>query len=153
MVAAMYCYPFWKTEFVLKYGVITAQQLLDAVAVGQFTPGPVFTTATFIGYLIAGWQGALGATIGIFLPSFLLVGFIFPLFDKLRNNQKLTTLLDGINAASIALMAAVTLKLGIATLISWQAGLIFVISAVLLVKYKINSTYLIIGGALLGLLI
>jgi chromate transporter len=82
-----------------------------------------------------------------------LVGFIFPLFDKLRNNQKLTTLLDGINAASIALMAAVTLKLGIATLISWQAGLIFVISAVLLVKYKINSTYLIIGGALLGLLI
>jgi chromate transporter len=95
----------------------------------------------------------LGATIGIFLPSFLLVGFLFPLFDKLRNNAKLATLLDGINAASIALMAAVTVKLGMATLISWQAGLIFAISAVLLVKYKINSTYLIVGGALLGLLL
>lgn len=144
---------FLETEFVLRYGAITAQQLLDAVAVGQFTPGPVFTTATFIGYLIAGWTGALGATLGIFLPSFLLVGFLFPLFDKLRNNAKIATLLDGINAASIALMAAVTVKLGMATLISWQAGLIFVVSAVLLVKYKINSTYLIVGGALLGLLL
>jgi chromate transporter len=144
---------FLETEFVLRYGAITAQQLLDAVAVGQFTPGPVFTTATFIGYLIAGWTGAIGATLGIFLPSFLLVGFLFPLFDKLRNNAKLSTLLDGINAASIALMAAVTVKLGMATLISWQAGLIFVVSAVLLVKYKINSTYLIAGGALLGLLL
>ncbi len=144
---------FLETEFVLRYGAITAQQLLDAVAVGQFTPGPVFTTATFIGYLIAGYPGALGATIGIFLPSFLLVGFLFPLFDKLRNNEKLSALLDGINAASIALMAAVTVKLGLATLISWEAGLIFVLSAVLLIRYKINSTYLIIGGALLGLLI
>jgi len=143
---------FLETEFVLRYGVITAQQLLDAVAVGQFTPGPVFTTATFIGFLIAGWGGALGATLGIFLPSFMLVGFLFPLFEKLRNNAKLATLLDGVNAASIALMAAVTVKLGMATLVSWQAGLIFAISAVLLVKYKINSTYLIVGGALLGIL-
>lgn len=144
---------FLETEFVLGYGSISNQQLLDAVAVGQFTPGPVFTTATFIGYLIAGFPGAIGATVGIFLPSFLLVGFVFPLFDKLRNNDKISTLLDGINAASIALMAAVTLKLGMATLISWQAGLIFVISAILLIKYKINSTYLIVGGALLGILL
>lgn len=143
---------FLETEFVIRYGAITAQTLLDAVAVGQFTPGPVFTTATFIGYVIAGFPGAIAATIGIFLPSFLLVGLVFPWFEKLRKNPILSIVLDGVNVASIALMAAVTIKLGIATLIGWQSIIIFIVSAVLLIKTKINSTWLILAGSIIGVL-
>ena len=144
---------FLETEFVLRYGAITNQTLLDAVAVGQFTPGPVFTTATFIGYVIAGFPGAIGATIGIFLPSFLLVAVVFPWFEKLRQNKVLSIFLDGVNAASIALMASVTIKLGMATLLGWQSIVIFLISAALLIKTKINATWLILAGALIGILL
>ncbi|NTW91486.1 MAG: chromate transporter [Erysipelotrichaceae bacterium] len=144
---------FLETEFVLRYGAITSQTLLDAVAVGQFTPGPVFTTATFVGYVIAGFPGAIAATIGIFLPSFLLVGLVFPWFEKLRKNPILSIVLDGVNVASIALMAAVTVKLGIATLIGWQSIIIFLVSAVLLIKTKINSTWLILAGSIIGILL
>lgn len=144
---------FLETEFVLRYGAITSQTLLDAVAVGQFTPGPVFTTATFIGYVIAGFPGAIAATIGIFLPSFLLVALVFPWFDKLRQNKLLSVLLDGVNATSIALMASVTIKLGIATLLGWESLLIFMLSAGLLIKTKINATWLILAGALIGLIL
>lgn len=144
---------FLETEFVLRYDAITSQTLLDAVAVGQFTPGPVFTTATFIGYVIAGFPGAIAATIGIFLPSFLLVGFVFPWFEKLRKNPILSIVLDGVNVASIALMAAVTIKLGIATIVSWQSAIIFFVSAGLLIKTKINSTWLILAGAIIGILL
>lgn len=144
---------FLETEFVLRYGAITSQTLLDAVAVGQFTPGPVFTTATFIGYVIAGFPGAIAATIGIFLPSFLLVGFVFPWFEKLRKNPILSIVLDGVNVASIALMASVTIKLGIATIVSWQSVIIFFVSAGLLIKTKINSTWLILAGAIIGILL
>jgi len=144
---------FLETEFVIRYGAITAQTLLDAVAVGQFTPGPVFTTATFIGYVIAGFPGAIAATIGIFLPSFLLVGLVFPWFEKLRKNPILSIVLDGVNVASIALMAAVTIKLGIATIVSWQSAIIFFVSAGLLIKTKINSTWLILAGAIIGILL
>lgn len=144
---------FLETEFVLRYGAITSQTLLDAVAVGQFTPGPVFTTATFIGYVIAGFPGAIAATIGIFLPSFLLVGFVFPWFEKLRKNPILSIVLDGVNVASIALMASVTIKLGFATIVSWQSVIIFFVSAGLLIKTKINSTWLILAGAIIGILL
>jgi len=144
---------FLETEFVIRYGAITSQTLLDAVAVGQFTPGPVFTTATFVGYVIAGFPGAIAATIGIFLPSFLLVGLVFPWFEKLRKNPILSIVLDGVNVASIALMAAVTVKLGIATLIGWQSIIIFLVSAVLLIKTKINSTWLILAGSIIGILL
>lgn len=144
---------FLETEFVIRYGAITAQTLLDAVAVGQFTPGPVFTTATFIGYTIAGLSGAMAATVGIFLPSFLLVGLVFPWFEKLRKNPILSILLDGLNAASIALMASVTIKLGMATLLGWDSILIFIISAAILIKTKINSTWLILAGALIGIIL
>lgn len=143
---------FLETEFVIRYGAITSQTLLDAVAVGQFTPGPVFTTATFVGYVIAGFPGAIAATVGIFLPSFLLVGLVFPWFEKLRKNPILSIVLDGVNVASIALMAAVTVKLGLATLIGWQSILIFLVSAVLLIKTKINSTWLILAGSIIGIL-
>lgn len=144
---------FLETEFVLRYGAITSQTLLDAVAVGQFTPGPVFTTATFIGYVIAGFPGAIAATIGIFLPSFLLVGLVFPWFEKLRKNPILSIVLDGVNVASIALMAAVTIKLGMATLMGWQSIIIFLVSAILLIKTKINSTWLILAGSIIGILL
>lgn len=144
---------FLETEFVIRYGAITAQTLLDAVAVGQFTPGPVFTTATFVGYVIAGLPGAIAATIGIFLPSFLLVGLVFPWFEKLRKNPILSIVLDGVNVASIALMAAVTIKLGLATIINWQSAILFFVSAILLIKTKINSTWLILIGAIIGILL
>ena len=144
---------FLETEFVLRYGAMTSQTLLDAVAVGQFTPGPVFTTATFVGYVIAGFPGAIAATIGIFLPSFLLVGLVFPWFENLRKNPILSIVLDGVNVASIALMAAVTIKLGIATLIGWQSIIIFLVSAILLIKTKINSTWLILAGSIIGILL
>lgn len=144
---------FLKSEFIDRYGVLTNQQLLDAVAVGQFTPGPVFTTATFIGYLIQGFPGAILATVGIFLPSFLLVWLLHPLIEKMRASKTVSHVLDGVNAASIALMASVTGQLGVSTLISVPAVLIFLISAVLLIRFKINSTWLILGGGLVGWLL
>jgi len=144
---------FLETEFVLKYGAITSQTLLDAVVVGQFTPGPVFTTATFIGYVIAGLPGAIAATVGIFLPSFLLVGLVFPWFEKLRKNPILSIVLDGVNIASIALMAAVTIKLGLSTIIDWQSAIIFIVSVIVLIKTKVNSTWLILVGALIGIIL
>ncbi len=144
---------FLKTEFIERYGVLTSQQLIDAVAVGQFTPGPVFTTATFIGYLLHGIPGAIAATVGIFLPAFLLVLFLRPLLDRMRASKVLSHVLDGVNAAAIALMAGVTLELGRAALVSLPAVLIFLISAVLLVRFKVNSTWLIIGGGIVGVLL
>lgn len=143
---------FLKTEFIEKYSIITDKQLLDAVAVGQFTPGPVFTTATFIGYLIHGLSGAIVATLGIFLPSFLLVLLFHPLIEKARSKIFVSYILDGINAASIALMASVTWQLATSTLISITSIAIFIVSAILSIRFKINSTYLIIGGGLIGLI-
>ena len=141
---------FLRTEFVDQLGLITNAQLIDAVAVGQFTPGPVFTTATFIGYLILDIPGALVATIGIFLPSFLIIWLLHPLIEKMRNSNNVKHVLDGVNAAAIALMAAVTVELGIASLTSILYGLIFFVSAILLIRYKVNATLLILGGAIIG---
>ncbi len=141
---------FLRTEFVDQLGLITNAQLIDAVAVGQFTPGPVFTTATFIGYLILDIPGALVATIGIFLPSFLIIWLLHPLIDQMRNSNHVKHILDGVNAAAIALMAAVTIELGIASIVTVLYAIIFVISAILLIRYKVNSTLLILGGALIG---
>ena len=141
---------FLRTEFVERYGVLTEQQLIDAVAVGQFTPGPVFTTATFIGYVIHGFPGAILATVGIFLPSFLFVLLLSPLLEKMRSSRLVSNVLDGVNGASIALMAAVLGQLGVAALVSIPAVIIFVVSAVLLIGYKVNSTWLILGGGVIG---
>jgi chromate transporter len=143
---------FLRTEFVTNLGLLSNSQLIDAVAVGQFTPGPVFTTATFVGYLLADIPGAILATIGIFAPAFLIIWLLHPLIDKMRASKHVKHLLDGVNAAAIALMAAVTFELGIATLTSFLFGLIFALSAFLLIKFKINPTYLILGGAVIGLI-
>jgi len=142
---------FLRTEFVTNLGLLTNSQLIDAVAVGQFTPGPVFSTATFIGYLLADLPGALLATVGIFAPSFLIIWLLHPLIDKMRASKHVKHLLNGVNAAAIALMAAVTIELGIASITSILYGFIFAISAFLLIRFKVNATYLIAAGGLIGL--
>ena len=137
---------FLEAEFVETLGVLTEQQILDSVAVGQFTPGPVFTTATFIGYILGGFQGAVLATIGIFLPAFILVIFLKPLIYKLRENKWLSGALDGVNIASLVLMAVVSVKLGMSSIISVTTALIFIGSMVGIMKYNINTAWLIIAG-------
>lgn len=143
---------FLHNDLVVNLGWLTDQQLLDAVAIGQFTPGPVFTTATFIGFVVAGWPGAILATIGIFLPSFLFVAVLNPLIPRLRNSALAASLLDGVNVASLGLMAAVTWQLGQTAIQDWLTGLLMIVSTVLLFRYKINSAWLVLGGALVALL-
>lgn len=137
---------FLHSDFVERLGWLTNQQLLDAVAVGQFTPGPVFTTATFIGYVIGGWPGAVVATTGIFLPSFILVAAVNPLVPRLRQSPWMGSLLDGVNVASLGLMAGVTFELGRAAIVDWFTALLAVLSAVVLLRFKVNTTWLILGS-------
>lgn len=136
-----------------QYQWLTQQQLLDAVAIGQFTPGPVLTTATFIGYVLAGPIGALVATLGIFVPSFLFVLTTNPLIPRLRQSAVAGAFLDAVNASAIGLMAAVTVELARHTLIDWGAWVIAIISAAVLFRYKINSAWLVLGGAGIGWLL
>lgn len=142
---------FLHADFVVRYGWLTSQQLLDAVAVGQVTPGPLFTTATFIGYLLGGVKGGLLATLGIFLPSFIFVALSNPLIPKIRNSIWVRGLLDGVNAASLGLMAAVTWALGRASLVDPLTILVALAALILLQRFKLNTTLLIAGGALIGL--
>ena len=142
---------FLQTEFVERLGWLTSAQLLDAVAIGQFTPGPVFTTATFIGYQLAGVAGAVVATVGIFLPGFVFVALTNPLIPRMRQSPWLAALLDGVVAASLGLMAAVTVELGRRALVDAPTVLVALVAAVLLIRFRVNSTWLIIGGALAGL--
>lgn len=142
---------FLRGEFVNRLGWLTDRQLIDAVAVGQFTPGPVFTTATFIGYLLGGLKGALLATIGIFLPSFILVAVVFPLVQRLRNSPWTGALLDGINVSALGLMAAVSFRLGQAAFIDSFTWIIALAAAIILFRFKINSTWIILGGGLASL--
>ena len=142
---------FLQTEFVERLGWLTSAQLLDAVAIGQFTPGPVFTTATFIGYQLAGVAGAVVATVGIFLPGFVFVAITNPLIPRMRQSPWLAALLDGVVAASLGLMAAVTVELGRRALIDVPTVVVALAAAMLLIRFRVNSTWLIIGGALVGL--
>ena len=144
---------FLRNDFVLRLGWLTDQQLIDAIAIGQVTPGPVFTAATFIGYILGGTSGALLATLGIFLPSFIFVAISNPLIPKIRSSTWLSSLLDGVNASSLGLMAAVTIQLSFSSLTDLPTTLIAVVSLVLLLRYKINTTWLIAGGALVGLIL
>ena len=136
-----------------QYQWLTQQQLLDAVAIGQFTPGPVLTTATFIGYVLAGPTGALVATLGIFVPSFLFVLTTNPLIPRLRQSAVASAFLDAVNASAIGLMTAVTVELARHALIDWGAWVIAIISAAVLFRYKINSAWLVLGGAGIGWLL
>jgi chromate transporter len=142
---------FFRSEFVVP-GLLCDQELLDAVAVGQVTPGPVFTTATFVGYLLAGVPGALLATVGIFLPAFVFVAITGPLIPRLRESPILAGLLDGANVVSLALMAGVTWQLGRATVLEPIPVLIALVSLVLLFRTEINPVWLVIGGGVIGLI-
>jgi chromate transporter len=143
---------FLRADLVERYRWLTEQQLLDAIAVGQVTPGPVFTTATFIGYLLDGTPGAAVATIGIFLPAFVFVALSVPLLPRLRKSAVAGAFLDGVNAASLALMAVVTWQLAFAAVVDVVTAVLALASAVLLFGTRINATWLVLGGAAAGLL-
>lgn len=142
---------FLRNDFVVRYGWLTDQQLLDAVAVGQFTPGPVFTTATFVGYVVAGFPGAILATLGIFLPSFLFVALLHPLVPRLRRAKWTAALLDGVNVAALGLMAAVTWQLGRDAIVDWFTAGLALAAAAVLIRFKVNSAWLVLAGGLTGL--
>jgi chromate transporter len=144
---------FLQRELVEKNHWLTSQQLLDAVAIGQFTPGPVFTTATFVGYLLAGNIGAIAGTIGIFLPAFLLVGLVHPWVSKLRQSAWVRGFLDGVNAASLGLMLGVTITLAQAALVDYFTVFLTLLSGLILWRFSLNSAWLVLGGAVIGWLV
>jgi len=144
---------FLRADLVDRWHWLSNAQLLDAVAVGQVTPGPVFTTATFIGYVLGGAGGAAVATIGIFLPAFVFVAISGPLIPRIRRSPTAGAFLDGVNAASIALMAVVTFLLGRAALVDIPTILLALTSAFLLIRFRLNSAWLIAGGAVVGMLL
>jgi chromate transporter len=144
---------FLQADLVEHWHWITTTQLLDAIAVGQVTPGPVFTSATFIGYLLAGLPGALLATAGIFLPSFILVALVGPLVPRLRHSAVAGAFLDGVIVASLALMVVVTWHLGRDAVMDLPTALLAMLSAVMLMRFRWNSLWLVIGGAIIGLIL
>ncbi|HEX4205939.1 MAG TPA: chromate efflux transporter [Ktedonobacteraceae bacterium] len=143
---------FLRTDLVQNLHWLTDKQLLDAVSIGQFTPGPVFTTATFIGYVIGGWPAALLATLAMFLPSFVLIALIHPVASRLRQAAWTGTLLDGVNAASLALMTGVLIQLGQHALTDVLTWVIALLAFVILLRFKLNSVWLILAGAVIGVL-
>lgn len=143
---------FLRADLVHRLHWLTEGQLLDAVAVGQVTPGPVFTTATFIGYMLGGLPGAVVATVGIFLPAFVFVAASGPLVPRLRSSTTASGFLDGVNVASLALMTVVTWHLGRAAIVNVSTLALMLVSAVLLLRYRVNSVWLVLGGAAAGFL-
>lgn len=146
-------FAFLDTELVAT-GLLSRQQLIDAIAVGQFTPGPVFSSVTFIGYQINGFSGAIVSTIGIFLPSFVFVALLNPLVKKMRNSKMFSVFLDAVNVASVAIIVAVCIAMGKETITDWKTIFIAVLSIVIAFGYKkINSAFVVLGGSLLGYLL
>jgi len=141
---------FLQTEFVQRLHWLTDKQLIDAVAVGQFTPGPVFTTGTFIGFVVAGWMGAVVATVGIFLPGFVLVAVSGPLIPRLRRSPMAAAALDGVVAGSLALMAVVAWQLGKVSIVDWTTLAVFGASLIALLRFRVNSAWLIAAAAVVG---
>ena len=144
---------FLRDDFVTHLHWLTSQQLIDAVAVGQFTPGPVFTTATFIGYLTGGWGGGLLATLGIFLPSFLFCAVVLRVMPLAKRSSIIRAALDGVNAAAVGLMAAVTLQLGKAAIVDVPTAVMALVALGLLSRFKWNSAWFVVAGAASGLLV
>jgi chromate transporter len=143
-------FAFLDAELVAK-GLLTKQQLIDAIAVGQFTPGPVFSSATFIGWQLGNFSGAVAATIGIFLPSFIFVALLNPLIPKLRNSKLFSAFLDTVNIASIALILAIVVEMSRETLLDWRTILIAVASFAVTFHFrKLNTAFIIIGGSMVG---
>jgi len=144
---------FLRNDFVVRLGWLTDQQLIDAVAVGQLTPGPVFTTATFIGYIVAGTSGAALSTVAIFLPSFVFVAIVYPLVPRLRGSAWMSAFLDGVNVAAIGLMLAVTWQLGRSAVVDWPSAALALVATILLLRWRINSVWLIAGAGVIGTVI
>ena len=146
-------FAFLDAELVAK-GLLTRQELIDAVAVGQFTPGPVLSTATFVGWQLNGFWGAVAATLGIFLPSFIFVALLNPIIPKLRKSKAMSAFLDAINVAAVAVILAVAVEMSRDTLTDWRTVLIAVISFVVVFRFKkLNSAFIVVGGAILGFLL
>ena len=141
---------FLEGDLVQGYGWLTEQQLLDAIAIGQFTPGPVLTTATFIGFVLAGLPGAVVATVAIFLPSFFFVAILNPIIPKLRKSRYAAAFLDAVNVSAVALMLVVTVKLGLVILNAWIPWLILALATVAAFRFRLNAAYLVLGGAVFG---
>lgn len=132
-------------------GLLSRTQLIDAIAVGQFTPGPVFSSVTFIGYQINGFSGALLSTIAIFLPSFIFVALLNPLVKKMRNSKLFSTFLDAVNIASIAIIISICFEMGKATIVDWRTILIALISIIVTFNYRrVNSAFIVLGGSIIG---
>jgi chromate transporter len=142
---------FLRADLIDRLHWLTQKQLLDAVAVGQITPGPVFTTATFIGYLVAGTRGAVVATVAIFIPAFVLVSISGPLVPRLRRSTTASAALDGVIVASLGFMGVVAWQLGSEAIVDWMTASIAVVSAVLLLRFRVNSAWLILGAATVGI--
>lgn len=143
-------FAYLDAELVSK-GLLTRQELIDAIAVGQITPGPVLSTATFIGWQLNGFLGALIATIGIFLPSFFLVAILNPLIPKMRKSNVISAFLDAVNIAAVAVILAICIEMGKETLIDWRTILIAVLSIIISFFFKkINSAFIVISGGFLG---
>jgi chromate transporter len=146
-------FAFLDAELVVK-GLLTKQQLVDAIAIGQFTPGPVFSSATFIGWQIGGALGAIAATLGIFLPSFLFVALLNPLIPQLRKSKIMSAFLDTVNVVSIAIILSVIVEIGRLTLLDWRTIAIAVISFGITFYFKkLNTAFIILGGAVTGYLL
>lgn len=144
---------FIRADLVERWHWLTEAQLLDAIAVGQVTPGPVFTTATFIGYVLAGTNGAAVATVGIFLPAFVFVAASGPLVPRIRQSPTAGAFLDGVNAAALALMVVVTYQLGRAAIVDMTTIALAVISAIVVFRFRLNSAWLVLGGGIAGWLL
>jgi chromate transporter len=146
-------FAFLDAELVIK-GLLSREQLTDAIAVGQFTPGPVFSSATFIGWLLGGAGGAIAATIGIFLPSFLFVAFLNPLIPKLRKSKVMSVFLDTINMVSVAIIISVIVEIGSSMISDWRSILIASVSFIVTFYFRnLNTAVIIFGGAALGYLL
>jgi len=143
---------FLEHGLVQQHAWLTQQQLLDAIAIGQFTPGPVLSTATFIGYLLGGVPGAAVATVGIFLPSFFYVALLAPVLFRLRQSAWIAAFLDSVNVCAVALMAGVTLRLAADALRGWSSWLTAVVALFALLRWKVNSAWIVLGGGIMGLL-
>lgn len=144
---------FLRADLVERLGWLTEAQLLDAVAVGQVTPGPVFTTATFVGWILSGPWGAVAATAGIFLPAFLFVAISAPWIERLRASRPTAAILDGVNVASLGLMVVVAVRLAAGALTGPATIALALVAAILLLRFRVNSAWLVLGGALLGMLL
>lgn len=141
-----------QADLVDRFGILTQRQLLDAIAVGQITPGPLFTTATFVGYLLGGGWGAAAATVGVFLPAFVLVALTHGFVRRMRDNPTAKAVLDGINVAAVALMLVVTGDLARSAITDTFTIVVAIASAIMLWRFRVSSTWIVVGAAAVGLL-